>query len=95
MALADEAVPARIAARLSLVREAHGLTQTEFARRAGLGVSAWNNYESGRKRISIDAAIALCETYNLTLDYIYLGDASNLPHKLATAIDSVNNLRKG
>lgn len=94
MSLAEEATAERIADRLSLVREVTGLTQTEFARRAGLGVSAWNNYETARKRISVDAAIALCETYSLTLDYVYLGDASNLPYHLASALQSVRDHRK-
>lgn len=94
MALSEEATAEKIAGRLSIVREVTGLTQTEFARRAGLGVAAWNNYEAARKRISIDAAIALCEVYKLTLDYIYVGDTSNLPYHLAAAIESVHKHRK-
>ena len=93
MALADESTPKKIAQRLSIVRQASGLSQTEFARRAGLGTSAWNNYETARKRISLDAAIRICETYQLTLDYIYLGDASNIPYKLAQAIESIRAVR--
>lgn len=83
----------RIAERLSLVREVNGLTQAEFARRAGIAANAWNNYERARKRISIEAAIRLVNTYDLTLDYIYLGDASNLPYRLAKALDAVREQR--
>jgi len=82
-----------IAERLALVREVEGLSQSEFAGRAGINGNAWNNYERARKRISIDAAIRLVEAYNLTLDYIYLGDASNLPYQLASALEAVKKQR--
>lgn len=88
-ATADE-----IAQRLALVREVAGMNQVAFAQRAGIASNAWNNYERARKRISIDAAIALVATYQLTLDYIFLGDASNLPYKLATALEAVREARE-
>lgn len=78
-----------IAERLALVREVEGMTQADFSARAEINPNAWNNYERARKRISLEAAIKLCETYHLTLDYIYLGDASNLPYRLASALDAV------
>lgn len=82
-----------IAQRLALVREVEGLSQAEFAGRANINSNAWNNYERARKRISIDAAVRLSRTYNLTLDYIYLGDSSNLPYQLAAAIEAVRKQR--
>lgn len=91
--LPADASPERIAERLALVREVYGLTQTEFSKRAGIAANAWNNYERARKRISIDAALRLVHVYHLTLDYIYLGDSSNLPYKLASAIEAVRKQR--
>lgn len=92
--LMAEATPEKIAERLIIVREVSGLNQSEFSERAGIASNAWNNYERARKRINLEAAIALVNTYQLTLDYIYLGDASNLPYKLAAAIQAVRAARE-
>lgn len=89
-----EATPEKIGERLTIVREVTGLNQVEFAERARIAPNAWNNYERARKRIGLEAAIALVATYQLTLDYIYLGDASNLPYKLAAAIQAVRAARE-
>ena len=64
--------------RLRETREALGeFNAAKFARAAGLGARAYSNYENGY-RIGIDAAIALCETYNLSLDWIYFGEPAAL-----------------
>lgn len=88
-----EATPDKVGARLALVREVLGLSQTQIAGQAGIAVNAWNNYETGRRRISIDAAIAVAREFRLTLDYIYVGDPSNLPHGLARAIEALQCAR--
>lgn len=88
-----DATPAKVGARLAIVREVLGLSQTQMAAQCGLAVNAWNNYETGRRRISVDAAIDVARTFRLTLDYIYVGDTSNLPHGLARAIDALQSAR--
>lgn len=76
-----------IARRLRATRAALAAdNQQEFGDRAGISQSNYSQYENGHKRPSIDNAIALCDTYNLTLDWIYRGDPSGLPYKLANAI---------
>lgn len=82
-----------VARRLQLTRQAYGLKQVEFAAPINIATNTYNQYERGKKRPSIDAAIALCETYNLTLDWIYRGDASGLPYGLASAIKTAAELR--
>lgn len=78
-----------IAARLRATRRALAAeNQQEFGDRAGISQSNYSQYENGHKRPSVDAAIALCDTYNLTLDWIYRGDPSGLPYKLAAAIQA-------
>lgn len=77
---------AQIGKRLSLSRRALDLTQIEFAERAGLQQSAYSQYETGGKRPSVDTANALCDTYSLTLDWIFRGDPSGLPYRLHSAI---------
>lgn len=76
-----------IAQRLTATRAALGYdNQVDFCRDAGISYNTWNNYENGRGRPKLNVAITLCRRFNLTLDWIYLGDPSGLPHRLATQI---------
>ena len=81
--------------RLRAVREVLGLGQGEFGRRAGLNPNAYNMIELGQKLPSIETAIALCRAHRLTLDYIFLGDAGDLPHSVGRAIEAMNQARIG
>lgn len=76
--------------RLSLARRALGLNQQEFGVRAGLSQPQYNQFETGKRRLTIEAAMSLCHVYSLTLDYLYRGDPSGLPYRLA---DAINKLR--
>ncbi len=71
-----------LATRLALGYE----SQLEFAHAAGVSPQAWNNYERGRSRPALEIALALCAQFQLTLDWIYRGDAGGLPHRLARAL---------
>jgi transcriptional regulator with XRE-family HTH domain len=72
-----DGAPAQIddgaADRLRQLREATGLSQTEFGRRYGFSGPAWNNYERGCSRINLDDAIRLALLLGTTLDWIYTG----------------------
>jgi transcriptional regulator with XRE-family HTH domain len=81
-----------VARRLIVTREALGLNQTEFCETASLSQPRYSPFESGKRRLSLDAALALVETYNLTLDWFYRGDPSGLPSHLAT---NIRALRRG
>lgn len=72
-----------IARRLELTREALGLSQSEFADKAGIARNTYNQWEKGKGRPQLDGAIALCSTYNLTLDWIYFGEMAGLPYQVA------------
>lgn len=75
-----------IAARLKWTRQAKGLNQASWCRLAGIEPQAWNNYESGLRRISIDQALKVCRVSGVTLDWIYRGVASGMPVELATSL---------
>ena len=81
---------ADVGRRLNLIRRALGLNQLEFGAAAGLSQPHYHQFESGKRRLTIEAALALCHVYALTLDYLYRGDPSGLPYKLAT---DINHLR--
>lgn len=78
-----------VARRLARSRRALGLDQEMFGDGAGLSQPRYNQYETGRRLLTLAAAMALCERYNLTLDWIYRGDPSGLPYRLADALRSV------
>ena len=71
-----------IAERLIATRKAIGLKQAEYAERAGIPNNTYNQYEQAKGRPSLDFAFKLCDTYGLTLDWIYAGDPSGLPYRI-------------
>lgn len=83
----------RIAERLRVTREALGMNQVEFARRAGLSRNAYNAYERERERPSLDNAIRLKDAHGLSLDWIYDGDIAGVRNKLAEAIKTIRQAR--
>lgn len=60
--------------------------QQEFGKRAGLTQSAYHHFESGDRCLTLRAALRMCETYGLTLDWLYRGDPSGLPYRLASEL---------
>ncbi len=83
-----------IAYRLRLTRDAFGLDQTSFAARAGVHSNTYNQYETAKNVPALDVAHRLCDTWKITLDWIYRGDSSSLKHETAHAIDGMRALRK-
>lgn len=79
--------------RLRLTRQALGFNQQEFAEGAGLAANTYNQYESGTNMPALSRAMALCDAYALTLDWIYRGDPSGLRYQLAEAIKSLRSAR--
>src|SRR5580704_13076891 len=71
-----------IAHRLRATRETTGLTQSQFADRAGIARDIYNEWESAKDRPGLDEAMRLRAVYGVTLDWIYLGDGSRLPKRL-------------
>lgn len=71
-----------VARRLERSRLAIGLGQEEFAEEAGLSQPRYNPYETGKRLLTLPAALLLCERYMLTLDWLYRGDPSGLPERI-------------
>jgi transcriptional regulator with XRE-family HTH domain len=87
----DPTSVAAIGERLKWTRLALGNTQVEMARLIGSATNgqAWENYEAGRRRISIDHASPLCRKCRLSLDWIYHGEMDKLPDDVRAAIEQV------
>jgi len=79
-----------IARRLERTRTALDLSQSEFAEKAGIARNTYNQWEKGKGRPQLDGAIALCNTYHLTLDWIYFGEMNGLPYQIASKLVNVS-----
>jgi len=82
----DRLIMADHARRARATRAAFGHTQYEMCMLMGsisVKGQAWDNYESGRRRISIDHAMTLCKNLGLTMDWFYFGDLKGLPADVA------------
>ena len=55
-------------ARVEAARKKKGLTQEELADKAGVSQSMINHIEKGRKKPSLDIAIAIAREFNTTVD---------------------------
>lgn len=75
-------LPEQVAKRLFLARKAYDLDQQEFGRRADLSQPQYNQFETGKRLLTLGPAMRLCEEYNLTLDWLYRDDPSGLPGAL-------------
>jgi len=71
--------PENIATRLEWLRDYHGLTWKEFAASINASSAKVSNWINGTGRLSIDGALSIREIYRVSLDFLYLGDASSLP----------------
>jgi transcriptional regulator with XRE-family HTH domain len=80
--------------RLRRTREAMRLTQASWCRLVGIEQQAWNNYERGARRISIDQALKVCRATGVSLDWIYRGIAAGLPVNLATSLQEQERGRR-
>lgn len=96
----EEWAPEKVGRRLRMLRAAHGLiqsppqkiSQTAFARSAGLSQGAYTNYENALRVPSIAHAAKLCDRYGVTLDWIYRGRVHN--SMTFDLIDAIRDLSK-
>ncbi len=83
---------ADVARRLALTRKAFGLPQQDFGTAAGMSQPQYNQFETGKRLLTLPYALSLCERYGLTLDWLYRGDPSGLPYALHEKIRSIKGL---
>ena len=70
---------AEIGHRLTAIRKAFSdLEQSDWAKKHDIGITTWNNWERGFRRIPVEQAERLCRTYGVTLDFIYRGRRDGL-----------------
>ena len=82
-----------VADRLVRLREYHGQGQGEFADSVGIDRSSYSKIEAGKKPLKADMAFAIAERWGVSMDYLYRGRMTELPHKLADALMSSRTSR--
>jgi transcriptional regulator with XRE-family HTH domain len=84
---------AEIGERLRKLRRALGFSNTDFARMHNWGQTQLTNWETGHRRITVEAATKLRDRYQVTLDWIYLGVESSLPQNLVKSLAAIDSER--
>ena len=74
----DNMRPEAIGQRLSLIREAYGLSKSEMADTLNIGRTPWSRFELGQRAIPYEQAYRLVRRFGVTLDFIILGRTSGL-----------------
>ncbi len=69
-----ERIAMTISESLTALRTKAGLTQQAVAEGAGMCLRAYQNYERGLREPKINAAIALADFYNISLDELVCRD---------------------
>lgn len=67
----------------------HEHSAAGFARLVDMTPQAWNNYETGKRRISLDEANKIVRKFGIGLDWIYYGAEDRLPLHVAKALGLV------
>lgn len=75
-----------IAKRLAATREATGLNKSSFARMAGIWPNLYGQFESGKRVLTIGAAVKIANTHNVSLDWLYLGRTDGLSQAITRKI---------
>jgi transcriptional regulator with XRE-family HTH domain len=78
--------PARVGARIAALRALAQLSQTDCWKACGIHASAWGQYESGGRALPPASAAQIARKFDVTLDFLYLGDLRRVPHDLATRL---------
>jgi transcriptional regulator with XRE-family HTH domain len=73
----------QVGQRLEATLGALNIADADVARAIEITPQRWSNYVNGHRPISVDLAIALCNRYGLTLDWIYRGRIDGLAVSLA------------
>lgn len=60
--------------------------QAEFCRQINVDKTVYNAFEKGRRRISLDTALAIRARFGIPLDWIYCGDLSQVRGDIYTKL---------
>jgi transcriptional regulator with XRE-family HTH domain len=82
---ADREYRVMVGGRLRSMRKMLGLKSAQMCDILGIARNTYSQWESGVNLPDVRAMVDLCDRFGVTLDYIYRGDKSGLPLRLAAA----------
>lgn len=62
------------------------LSQKAWAEKHGFNPTQYNNWEKGVRRIPVEAVDKLCDTYGLTMDFVYRGRRDGLAESIKNSV---------
>jgi DNA-binding XRE family transcriptional regulator len=62
--------------------------QNEFAKVLGIDKTSYNLMENGKRPVTLDVGLALNKKFGVSLDWLFLGNAAQLPANLVTKLAS-------
>lgn len=62
--------------------------QIEFAKILGVDKSSYNLMEKGKRPVTLDVGLAINEKFGVSLDWLFVGNAAQLPSHLVTKLVS-------
>lgn len=78
--------PEAVGRRLTALRQHHGLTRSEFASTVQIDATSYGRIEKGLKPLKADMAYRIAERWGVSMDFIYRGRLTELPHNLADSL---------
>lgn len=79
MLILRESRPERVGPRITVLREALGISKAAFADSIGLDRSSLSKIEKGKAGLDIATGERIASLYGFGLDFIYRGDLSDTP----------------
>ena len=83
-----------ITERLTTLRKVVEINAAALCRTTKFSANRWSQYETGDRPLTLAAAIVLKEKYGVSLDWIYFGEAANLPKRLFDLIEKERSKSK-
>lgn len=87
---------ASVCRRVLAIRKCQKESQTHFGKRFGFSQQAASDWETPKSNrpLPLEVAIQICNTWGLSLDYIYLGRPDGLTHSMLDKLDAAVNVKK-
>jgi transcriptional regulator with XRE-family HTH domain len=74
MGISEAPVPATLGRRIAECRERLGLTQSEFAQRAGISVTFLSEVENDKRKPGTDVILQIADALGVSIDYLIKGE---------------------
>lgn len=78
-----------VGARLRLIEQAAGVNGSQMAELLGMSRQRWSDYKRGKATLTIEEARKLKGRFGCSLDWLYIGDASNNTGAFQRKLDEI------